>query len=64
MKWKCETCRFWVERVTQGGEVLNFGNCHRYPPVVNRKGIETSFPAHPMTTGDEWCGEWLRKSVE
>ena len=51
----CITCAFFVPDKNS-----SVGECHRYPPTIlpdDGGGVSFSFP---LTSADEWCGEFVR----
>lgn len=52
---RCGTCRFFS--IHSDPEL---GFCHRYPP----KQLEGDDWGHPLTTDDDWCGEWQATQEE
>lgn len=61
MKWRCDTCRFWVsptnQRVASDRIRSERGDCRVYPPnIAVMKDFVTN--AWPMTKSDDWCGSW------
>ena len=54
-KGVCKDCAYFKAHPQ---EDKNFGHCHRFPPILLRRGrknIEFTFPA----VGEfHWCGEW------
>jgi hypothetical protein len=61
MHMKCDTCKFW----DQENVVTSAGLCRRYgprpaerPPLEKPEVMDVGWP---MTTGEDWCGEWEAK---
>jgi len=56
---RCAACRFW-ERGREEDAPAAWGNCHRHaPPAV--VAWDGKFPLDawwPITTDDDFCGEW------
>jgi len=52
----CASCKFF-----QGNKIDEFGFCRRYPPVsvVDDEGGAWTIP---VTTEDEYCGEFVQKT--
>lgn len=60
---KCKQCRFWkvnnhTDFVTIENEIFK-GECRCFPPHLN--GHFTQFP---VTTEDEWCGQFSEGSFK
>lgn len=56
---RCKTCAYWTVQ-TQSV----YGQCHRYPPrpdVVEAESETVQRDVRPLTTANEWCGEWKGK---
>lgn len=72
----CASCRFWDDW-HKGTDISGAeGYCRRYPPTVvphyiafresgvftiTSDGEEDNTSASPVSLGDEWCGEYVRK---
>ena len=60
----CLHCRFWDPYVEEP-DLLSEGECRRYPPsvpVTDEYVRNVPLMAHPMTYGEECCGEWKEGS--
>lgn len=55
---RCDGCRFWTEGAGDP-RVANGGTCRRHAPQPGQSGVRW-----PITSGYDWCGEWLAKVVE
>lgn len=67
---QCQTCRFWdahsdEDQLGEEGEIIS-GECRRYAPRAAspylplhiKQDAFVTFPAWPVTSPLEWCGEW------
>lgn len=60
----CGGCYFWGKLGNDAGEHhghVAFGECRRFPPVIqeiaeNQQDPDIWLP--PVTTADNWCGEY------
>lgn len=56
----CSNCVNWCAHYIQIDDTSitsDVGECRRYPPVYGVKDIER----FPMTSEDDWCGEFKSK---
>ena len=51
----CKNCRFYK----QAPPSIQFGNCRRYPPVLENEKI--TLYDFPIVHIEKWCGEWKPK---
>lgn len=52
----CKGCSFFL---SDPKDVL--GECRRYPPVVLYIGDNDFDSSFPLSSADEWCGEFIRR---
>lgn len=63
----CKDCKWW----DQHGDTDKYGNCHRYPPTVERDvskslkhPIDEQFTEiSPQTPAAGWCGEFTVRYI-
>lgn len=58
---RCKACVYWVTEAAN-----QYGQCHRYPPrpdVVEEDGEAAQRDVRPLTSANEWCGEWKGRVV-
>ena len=63
---KCKDCK-WCDG--NGNKDDDIGDCHRYPPRIlmfeksplENEGLSNLDCWYPVTTGDDWCGEFKAK---
>lgn len=51
----CNTCKYYEK------EKINFGECHRMPPIRNDRHSNTDMPSaftHVKVYESDWCGEY------
>lgn len=70
----CSECKFWPDPIPPGTSSLEVedleGRCRRHPPVYVGTDSEPRANAiqcachwvQPVTFGNDWCGEFRRKS--
>lgn len=74
----CEHCQFWLT-MQPGGLDSRVGECRRFPPQITTRvytlsanenagrdesQVESNISAEwPEVKSTDWCGEWLRSTV-
>lgn len=53
---KCENCRFFDKPY----RAFHHGLCHRFPKILNGKGVWV----HPPMLPESWCGEYKEKIIQ
>ena len=59
----CTTCRYWAPNDEPQGIASDhgWGECRRYPPQVVQAEPGQRVACFPITTGEQWCGEyWIK----
>lgn len=51
----CGDCRYWTPAL---GRDRAGGECHRFPPVPNPDAAMAGKDLWPLTTANQWCGEF------
>ena len=59
-KEQCSNCKFWEEEDAFVGEDRTYGQCKRYPPLIQELE-QSDWPKWPKTYSVNWCGEWEAK---
>jgi hypothetical protein len=53
----CQSCSFFEIEVKE-----DLGYCRRYPPILISVGSDDYDCTYPITSRDDWCGEFHRFS--
>jgi hypothetical protein len=53
----CQSCSFFEIEVKE-----ELGYCRRYPPILISVGSDDYDCTYPITSRDDWCGEFHRFS--
>ena len=59
---KCDHCHFWCPDKID----IDVGLCRRFPPVpvLSAEGDDDPFFTRcPVTTGNDWCGEFINRDA-
>lgn len=62
----CQTCRFWdctpthINPLSVKTERI-YGFCRKTSPKFISGGLSAGHGIWPITSREEWCGEWVRK---
>lgn len=60
MTGTCAGCHFWLRfvKTSSNQDRTDFGECRRYPKVINLEAHTWMFPPHHES---DVCGEWQSK---